>query len=71
MPHSRPTKATAAGCHELRINDRNQTWRIVYFMDADAVVILDGFSKKAAATPKAVIGNCRRRLKHYLEVSGS
>ena len=61
----------AAGCNELRINDRNQTWRIIYFTDEDAVVILDVFSKKTAATPKAVIDNCRRRLKQYLEVSGS
>lgn len=33
-------------CHELRINDENQTWRIVYYLAADAVVILNVFSKK-------------------------
>ena len=71
MPHSRPMTTIAAGCHELRINDRNQTWRIIYFTDEDAVVILDVFSKKTSATPKTVIDNCRRRLNHYLEVSGS
>jgi len=36
-------------CHELRINDENQTWRIVYHVASDAWVILDVFSKKSAA----------------------
>lgn len=65
MPQSRAMPRIASGCHELRINDRNQTWRIVYFVDSEAVVILDVFSKKTAKTPGPVIDNCRRRLKQY------
>jgi len=52
-------------CHELRINDKRATWRIVYWLDADAVVILEVLSKKSRATPKAVIDACKRRLKDY------
>ena len=68
MPQSRSMPTIAPGCHELRINDRNQTWRIVYFFDSEAVVILDVFSKKTATTPRSVIANCRRRLKEYQDI---
>ncbi|MBI4904100.1 MAG: type II toxin-antitoxin system RelE/ParE family toxin [Acidobacteria bacterium] len=46
LPHSRPMPVIGVQCHELRINDENQTWRIVYYLAADAVVILNVFSKK-------------------------
>jgi hypothetical protein len=29
----------AARCHELRIQDQDKTWRIVYRIDRDAIVI--------------------------------
>ena len=65
MPHSRPMAAIGPRCHELRVQDVAVVWRIVYRLDADAVVILEVFSKKTRATPKAVIDACRRRLKEY------
>jgi phage-related protein len=65
MPHSRPMPTIARRCHELRINDANATWRIVYRIDPDAIVIVDVFSKKTTATPAAVIEACRRRLREY------
>ncbi len=65
MPHSRPMPSIGSGCHELRINDESATWRIIYRLDADAIVILEVFSKKSRATPKAVINVCKRRLKDY------
>ena len=47
-------------------------WRESYFVvahgpdvDSDAIVILEVFAKKTAATPKAVIATCRKRLKEY------
>jgi len=58
-----------AKCHELRINDENQTWRIVYHVVTDAVVILDVFSKKTAATPVGVLTSCKRRLAAYDRVA--
>jgi phage-related protein len=65
MPHSRPMPSIAPSCHELRIPDRNVSWRIVYFVDHDAIVILDVFAKKTRATPDGVIDTCRQRLKSY------
>lgn len=67
LPHSRPMPAVGPRCHELRIRDRDQFWRIVYRIDPDVIVILEIFSKKTAATPKNVIEDCRRRLRHYDE----
>ena len=65
MPHSRPMSTIGGGCHELRIVDQGATWRIVYFVDRDAVVILDVFSKKTKETPKHVIEACAARLRAY------
>ena len=65
LPQSRPMPSIGSQSHELRVNDENQTWRIVYHVATDAVVILDVFSKKTAATPKEVLVNCRRRLAAY------
>lgn len=67
LPHSRPMPSIARGCHELRIQDQDQTWRIVYRVDRDAIVILDVFSKKTSATPARIIEVCRQRLKRYAE----
>lgn len=67
MPHSRPMPGVGAGCHELRIVDRDNTWRLIYHVDADAVVILDVYSKKTRAMPKRVTETCRARLSLYRE----
>ena len=52
-------------CHELRIVDENLTWRIVYRLDSDAVIIVDVFEKKTKQTSKRVIATCKSRLKEY------
>ena len=65
LPHSRPMPVVGPRSHELRIRDARADWRIVYRLDADAVVILDVFSKKTRATPKAVIDACILRLREY------
>lgn len=65
LPHSRPLPIVAARCHEFRVVDRESTWRIVYRIDPDAIVILEVFSKKTQALPDAVRQACRRRLKDY------
>jgi phage-related protein len=46
-------------CHELRIPDRDRSWRIVYRVDLDAVVIAEVFSKTTSQTPKQVIDTCK------------
>ena len=65
MPQSRPMPVVGLRCHELRVRDAGADWRIVYRLDADAVVILEVFAKKTRATPKTVIDACTRRLKEY------
>jgi phage-related protein len=69
MPQSRAMPEIGRRCHELRVNDQDQTWRIVYRVDSDAVLILEVFSKKTGRTPKSVIEVCRGRLKRYDELT--
>jgi phage-related protein len=68
LPQSRPMPSVGAGCHELRITDKNCIWRIIYRIETDALVILEVFSKKTQTTPKSVLERCRVRLAHYLKV---
>ncbi len=65
MPASRPMPSIGPRCHELRIVDENVTWRIVYRLDEDAVVLAEVFAKKTQQTPKAVIDTCKGRLRRY------
>ncbi len=65
MPHSRPMSVIGRRCHELRIRDENESWRMVYRLDPDAVIIVDVFSKKSGRTPKAVIERSKERLQRY------
>lgn len=67
MPLSRPMPSIGARCHELRVNDEDQTWRVIYRIDKDAVVVLEVFSKKTRVTPKRVIDACKERIKRYGE----
>lgn len=65
MPISRPMSTIGARCAELRIVDANKTWRIIYRVDTDAVLIAEVFAKKTQATPKSVIDVCKQRLRDY------
>ena len=69
FPHSRPMPAIGMRCHELRIPDEAATWRLMYRLDEDAVVIVDVFSKKTPRIPVHVIKSCRDRLRRYDAVS--
>ncbi len=55
MPHSRPMPSIGRRCHELRIPDKDASWRVVYRIDSDAIVLAEVFSKKTGKTPKGVI----------------
>lgn len=68
MPRSRPMPSIGARCHELRIQDTDKTWRVMYRVDADAIVILEIFSKTTRATPASVIAQCKQRLKAYEQI---
>lgn len=65
LPHSRPMPTIGAQCHELRVTDREQIWRIMHYVASDAVVILDVFSKKTETTPVGVLETCQKRLAAY------
>ena len=65
MPHSRPMPSIGPRCHELRIVDADATWRVIYRLDTDAIVIADVFRKTTAQTPPRVLADCRRRLRLY------
>jgi len=51
MPYSRPMASIGLRCHELRVRDPGLgvTWRVIYRIDEDAIIIADVFAKK---TPK-------------------
>jgi len=68
LPHSRPMPSIGKACHELRVRDENRTWRIVYHLDADSIVILEVFSKTTSQTPTVVIRTCKARLKLYASI---
>ncbi|MEX2393944.1 MAG: type II toxin-antitoxin system RelE/ParE family toxin [Actinomycetota bacterium] len=57
-------------CHELRINDQSETWRIIHRIDEDAIVVVEVFSKKSRETPKAVIKTGKARLGEYDAIGG-
>jgi phage-related protein len=65
LPHSRPMPSIGRHCHELRIQDVDKNWRIIYRIDDDAILIVDVFDKTTRTTPDRVIDNCQKRLSKY------
>ena len=65
MPHMRPMPSIGHRCFEIRVNDLNQSWRIIFHIADDAIVVLDVFAKKTRATPKHAIDRCKKRLRRY------
>jgi len=65
LPQSRPMPAIGPRCHELRIQDADETWRLVYRIDTDAIIIAEIFSKKTTTTSRATVRACQRRLAEY------
>jgi phage-related protein len=50
--------------------DEGRTWRVLYRIDTDAVVIAEVFSKKTQQTPKHMIESCKTRLLRYERDTG-
>lgn len=65
LPLSRPMPSIGKRCHELRINDDNVIWRIVYRVDEDAILAVHVFKKKTQKTPQKILELCQRRLAKY------
>jgi phage-related protein len=70
LPHSRPMPTIGRRVHELRIVDQGSTWRIVYRVDPDAIVIAEVFAKRTRETPQRIVEVCRRRLAQYDRIVG-
>ena len=65
LPQSRPMSSIGTRCHELRIIDENLTWRIIYRIYTDAILILEVSEKKTNKTPKSIIDICKQRIRRY------
>ena len=52
MPHARPMPSIGPRGYELRVNDENKTWRIIYRIDPDAIVICEVFEEESAQNPQ-------------------
>ncbi|HEX6746388.1 MAG TPA: type II toxin-antitoxin system RelE/ParE family toxin [Longimicrobium sp.] len=65
MPHSRPLPSLGRNCHELRVRDQKVTWRIIYRVDPDAVLVAEVFAKKTQTIPDHVLETCRKRFAAY------
>jgi phage-related protein len=65
LRHSRPMPGIGPRCHELRVNDEKVTWRIIYRIDDDAIVIVEVFEKQTKQTPQSVKVVCKQRLQDY------
>jgi phage-related protein len=65
LPSSRPMPSIGKRFHELRVVDEKVTWRLIYRIDADAIVITCVFKKKTETTPRSVIEACKQRYREY------
>jgi len=65
FPHSRPLREIGKHCHELRILDAQHSWRIVYHVASEAIVILEVFDKKSNRIPHRIMEVCKNRLERY------
>jgi len=57
--------------YELYVDDDDKScsWRIIYHIADDAIVVLDYFKKKSAKTPDRVIQRCQSRLKKWNDIA--
>jgi Phage derived protein Gp49-like (DUF891) len=51
--------------HQHPHSEAGTSWRIIYRIDPDAIVILEVFAKTTRRTPQRVIEICKGRLKQY------
>jgi phage-related protein len=65
MPLAETVPELGARCGALRVPDAEQNWRIMYRIDADAVLVLDVYPKKTRKIPGVVIRRCKDRLKRF------
>ena len=70
LPHSRPMPNIGKRCNELRIIDKSVTWRVIYRIDDDAIIVVEVFRKTTRKTPDSIIKICQERLRRYDQKAG-
>lgn len=65
MPQAEPLPDVGPRCGALRVRDAEHNWRIMYRVDADAIVVLEVYPKKTRKFPDEVIDRCKQRLKNH------
>jgi len=67
MPDSRPMPSIGRRVHELRVDDREarKTWRILYRIDPETILVVHWFEKRMQTTARRVIDLCKKRLGDY------
>lgn len=70
MPHAELLPIVGPRCGAVRVRDVGHNWRIMYRLDADAVIVLDVYEKKTRKIPQEVVERCRQRLRDYDTQSG-
>jgi phage-related protein len=68
MPQAEPLPVIGPRCGALRVRDKGHNWRIVYRIDADAILVLEVYAKKTRKIPLEVVYRCKKRLKEYDEI---
>ena len=67
MPLSRPMPSIWPGCHELRISDKQGTYRIFYVLVIKGTIFVPHcFHKKTQKTPPSDLSLVKHRIKEYL-----
>ena len=65
-PQAEPLATTLGPrCGALRVRDDRHSWRIMYRVDAEAVLIVEVYAKKTKKIPDEVIARCKKRLQRY------
>ena len=65
MPHAEPLPIVGPRCGAIRVRDGAHNWRIMYRLDADAVLVVDVYAKKTRTIPDEVVDRCKKRLRDY------
>lgn len=65
MPQAEPLPSVGPRCGALRVRDAQHNWRIMYRIDADAVLVLEVYPKRTRQIPGEVMQRCKQRLKQY------
>jgi len=55
----------SSNVHGLRVTDKSHTWKLIYHLAPNTVVILEIFSKKTNLTLQRFIRICQQRLVYY------